>query len=128
MDPYGKNRWGTAMVDIRDFVNPGETYTFIRLTDLKGESAIPGADVDAVAAIGGAVRLQPDSSVLAEFGKYGSRFEAEALLRDMGMPSRLPQMTMMKADKGSVGWNCWQCQNNNREKQIPIGPWCRFTP
>ena len=79
----GEIEGGTAMVDIHEFVKPGETFTFVRLTDLMTESGIPGADVDAVAAIGGAIRLQLDSSVLFEFGKFELKPEAEALLSEL---------------------------------------------
>ena len=91
----GEIEGGTAMVDIHDFVKPGETFTFIRLTDLMAESGIPGADVDAVAAIGGAVRLQLDSSVLFEFGKYELKPEAEALLAEL-----IPQIESL--GKGTI--------------------------
>jgi outer membrane protein OmpA-like peptidoglycan-associated protein len=66
----GQIKGGTAMVDIKDFVKPNETFTYIRLTDLDTPSQLPGADVDAVAAIGGALRLNLDSAVLFDTGKY----------------------------------------------------------
>ncbi len=80
----GKIEGGTAKVDIAEFVKPGETFNYIRLTDLDTYSTVPGADVDAVAAIGGAVRLNIDSSVLfdtAEFKlKESATSELEKLL------------------------------------------------
>lgn len=91
----GKIEGGTAMVDIHDFVEPGETFTYVRLTDLETPSGVPGADVDAVAAIGGALRLNLDSSVLFEFGKYDLRPEAESLLKEL-----LPQIA--EIGKGTI--------------------------
>ncbi|MCR9264313.1 MAG: OmpA family protein [Flavobacteriaceae bacterium] len=91
----GKIEGGTAMVDIHDFVRPGETFTYVRLTDLETRSGVPGADVDAVAAIGGALRLNLDSSVLFEFGKYDLRPEAETLLMEL-----IPQIEGM--GKGTI--------------------------
>tara|TARA_R110000850_G_scaffold182360_1_gene307769 strand:+ start:19559 stop:21250 length:1692 start_codon:yes stop_codon:yes gene_type:complete len=79
----GKIEGGTAMVDIKEFVKPSETFTYIRLTDLNTQSDVPGADIDAVAAIGGALRLNLDSSVLFEFGKYELKPEAEAALNEL---------------------------------------------
>ncbi|WP_108425298.1 OmpA family protein [Flagellimonas amoyensis] len=91
----GKIKGGTAMVDIHDYVKPGETFTYVRLTDLATPSGVPGADVDAVAAIGGALRLNLDSSVLFEFGKYELRPEAEALLKEL-----IPQIA--EIGKGTI--------------------------
>ncbi|WP_166967515.1 OmpA family protein [Yeosuana marina] len=65
----GKISGGVAEVDIHDFVKPDELYYYVRLTDLDTKSGIPGADVDAIAAIGSAVRLNLDSQVLFDTGK-----------------------------------------------------------
>lgn len=66
----GRISGGTAKVDIASKVKKGETFTYVRLTDLASASMLPGADVDAVAAIGGAMRLSIDSAVLFDTGKY----------------------------------------------------------
>ncbi|MGB5169960.1 MAG: OmpA family protein [Eudoraea sp.] len=66
----GKIEGGTAFVDIKEYVKPGETFNYIRFTDLDTQSGQPGADIDAVAAIGGALRLNLDSAVLFETGNH----------------------------------------------------------
>lgn len=66
----GKIEGGTAYVDIDPYVKVGDTFNYIRLTDLETHSILPGADIDAVAAIGGALRLSLDSEVLFEVGKH----------------------------------------------------------
>ena len=66
----GKIEGGTAFVDIKDYVKPGETFNYVRFTDLDTQSGQPGADIDAVAAIGGALRMNLDSGVLFESGKH----------------------------------------------------------
>ncbi len=65
----GEISGGVAEVDIHDFVKRDELYYYVRLTDLETSSGIPGADVDAIAAIGSAVRLNLDSQVLFDTGK-----------------------------------------------------------
>ena len=65
----GKIDGGVAAVDIGPFVKNGELFYYVRLKDLKEESALPGADVDAIAAIGAAMRLNLDSQVLFDSGK-----------------------------------------------------------
>lgn len=65
----GEISGGVAEVDIHDFVKRDVLYYYVRLTDLETKSGIPGADVDAIAAIGSAVRLNLDSQVLFDTGK-----------------------------------------------------------
>ncbi|NNJ81395.1 MAG: OmpA family protein, partial [Flavobacteriaceae bacterium] len=79
----GKIEGGTAMVDIAEFVKPGETFNYIRLTDLDTWSTVPGADVDAVAAIGGALRLNIDSAVLFDTAEYQLKESATSELEKL---------------------------------------------
>src|SRR5690606_29476033 len=76
----GKINGGTAEVDISGYVPDGENYHYVRFTDLKSPSDIPGADIDAVAAIGSVMRLTLNSSVLFDFGKYALKEEAAGAL------------------------------------------------
>ena len=66
----GKIEGGTAYVDIHNFVKPNDSFSYVRLTDIETYSTVPGADVDAIATIGGALRLSLDSEVLFEVGKH----------------------------------------------------------
>lgn len=80
----GKISGGTASIDIADYVTPGDSFRFVRLTDLEclGRSGRwPGADIAAVAAVGTAVRLQLDSSVLFDFDKAELKPSASAALK-----------------------------------------------
>jgi OOP family OmpA-OmpF porin len=83
----GKISGGRADVDISPFVKPGETFRFIRLTDLKTEcgSAWPGADIDAVGAIGSAIRISLKSSVLFDFDKSTLKPEAAEELHGVAL-------------------------------------------
>ncbi|EDP70982.1 membrane protein, OmpA family [Flavobacteriales bacterium ALC-1] len=74
----GKIDGGVAQVDIHGFVKPNELFYYVRLTDLETSSGIPGADVDAIGAIGAAMRLNLDSKVLFDSGK--SELKPEGLL------------------------------------------------
>jgi hypothetical protein len=59
----------------------GETYPYVRLTDPKQRGCggnYPGADLDAVAAIGAGLRLSLRNSVLFEFGKSDLKTEAKS--------------------------------------------------
>ena len=62
----GTIRGGTAEVDIAKVAAPGASYRYVRLTDLKRSCGgpWPGADVDAVGAIGSTLALSFDASVL----------------------------------------------------------------
>lgn len=79
----GKIDGGVAEVDIAKFVKPGELYYYVRLEDRKGNSSLPGADVDAIAAIGAAMRLNLDSKVLFETGKSELKPEGIEALRKL---------------------------------------------
>ncbi|WP_338357584.1 OmpA family protein [Yeosuana marina] len=81
----GKIEGGTAGLDIHDFVQPGDTFNYIRLTDLDTYSGMPGADIDAVAAIGGALRMNLDSAVLFETGKYKLKEEGIKAIRELAL-------------------------------------------
>lgn len=74
----GKIEGGTAQIDIAEFVSKNELYYFVKLKDLETSSGVPGADVDAIAAIGSAIRLQLDSKVLFDSGK--SKLKPEGVL------------------------------------------------
>lgn len=91
----GRISGGTAMVDIAPFVKQGETFNYVRLTDLDSKSMQAGADVDAVAAIGGALRLNLDSAVLFETGKHVLKAEGIAAIKELAL-----QMTML--EKGRI--------------------------
>ncbi|QNJ97967.1 OmpA family protein [Constantimarinum furrinae] len=92
----GRIDGGTAKVDIAPFCKPGDTFNYIRLTDLESPSALPGADVDAVAAIGGALRLHLDSSVLFDTGKFELKESASAELKALiAAIKRIPKGTLI---------------------------------
>lgn len=91
----GRISGGTAMVDISPFVKQGETFNYVRLTDLDSKSWVAGADVDAVAAIGGALRLNLDSAVLFETGKHVLKDEGIAAIKELAL-----QVTML--EKGLI--------------------------
>jgi outer membrane protein OmpA-like peptidoglycan-associated protein len=81
----GKISGSTAAVDIKPFVMPGEVFHFVRLRDLGThcEGDYPGADIDAVGAIGSAVKLSLKSSVLFDYKETSIKPGAKASLHDI---------------------------------------------
>jgi len=79
----GKIDGGVSQVDIGEYVKPGDLFYYVRLTDLEQYSALPGADVDAIAAIGAAMRLKLDSKVLFETGKSELKSEGIEALKEL---------------------------------------------
>jgi outer membrane protein OmpA-like peptidoglycan-associated protein len=75
----GEISGGKASVDIAPFVKPGETFYFVRLTDLQSDcrGERPGADIDAVAALGSAEKISIKSSVLFDYDKFDLKPEAQ---------------------------------------------------
>jgi outer membrane protein OmpA-like peptidoglycan-associated protein len=75
---------GTATVDIAKVAAPGQEFRFVRVTDLKRAcgAPYPGADIDAIGAIGSALRLSFDASLLFDFDKSAVRPQAETALAE----------------------------------------------
>jgi len=69
---------GTAYVDIGPFVKKGQLFHFVRLTDLKSAcgGSWPGADIDAVGAIGSVLQFSLSSAVLFDFNKFDLKDDA----------------------------------------------------
>lgn len=72
-------------VDIGPFVNKGDKFPFVRLTNASnacgGNHA--GADIDAIAAVGAEIRLSLDSALLFDVGKFEIKQEAETALSEL---------------------------------------------
>ncbi|WP_179019775.1 OmpA family protein [Winogradskyella forsetii] len=79
----GKIDGGVAEVDIAPYVKANELFYYVRFKDLKEKSGVPGADVDAVAAIGSAMRLNLDSQVLFDSGKSELRPQGITALKEL---------------------------------------------
>ncbi len=63
----GKIKGGNALVDIGDSTQPGDMFRYIKLVDAKtktNDSKWPGADIDAVAAIGSAKQIALNATYL----------------------------------------------------------------
>lgn len=63
---------GVSSVDIGDSVKQGEVFHYVKLEDLKFDctGSWPGADIDAVAAIGSGTQINLNSAVLFDFDKF----------------------------------------------------------
>ena len=70
---------GTGEMDIAGKAKPDEVYHFVRLTDLKSacHGTYPGADIDAVGAIGAGLQISLNSAVLFDTGKFVLKAEAK---------------------------------------------------
>ncbi|WP_191090242.1 OmpA family protein [Histidinibacterium aquaticum] len=88
--PLGTIEGGRADVDIAeaDGVEPGESFSLVRLIDdgVLCQNRWPGADIDAVAAIGSAERLVLDGAVLFAFDSADLTEAARTSLRDLVAP------------------------------------------
>lgn len=81
----GRISGATAAIDIAAFITPGETFSFVQLTDAREScsSRFPGADIDAVGAIGAGRRIVLDSAVLFDFDKFTLKEEALEILQPL---------------------------------------------
>lgn len=86
----GKIEGGKSAVDIAAFAEPGSAYRYVRLVDLKKSCRdYPGADIDAVGAIGSVRTITLDSSVLFDTGKYELKEAATSALSAVAEELRL---------------------------------------
>lgn len=72
-------------VDIGPFVQKGDKFPFVRLTNASNACGgnHSGADIDAIAAVGAEIRLSLDSALLFDVGKFEIKPEAEAALSEL---------------------------------------------
>ena len=81
----GRIAGGKAEVDIAPYVDAGTAYRYVRLLDLKQacKSRTPGADVDAIGAIGSATKIALDGEVLFDSGEHRLKPGAYEALEDV---------------------------------------------
>ena len=91
--PVGKVTAENFTIDIRDYAELGATYAYVKLRDDpdQGEKNTPalGADIDAVGAIGSAVRIRIPADQLFERGTATFTADAESLLSGIAKKIRL---------------------------------------
>ncbi|MGM0705302.1 MAG: OmpA family protein [Bacteroidota bacterium] len=76
---------GNASIDIGPFTPAGANYRYVKLVDLKEvcDGRTPGADVDAIGAIGTAARVQVESAVLFDTDDHTLKEEAFPMLDEV---------------------------------------------
>jgi OmpA-OmpF porin, OOP family len=88
----GKIGGGNVLVDIGDSTLPGEIFTYVKLVDAgttakKGDLKWPGADIDAVAAIGSARQLSFNAIYLFNTGesklKPGAKQQLDTIMKEL---------------------------------------------
>ncbi len=80
----GKISGGRADIDIKKFVKSGDVFHYVKLEDafLPGcGGKYPGADINAVGAIGSALQISMKSAVLFDFAKWKLKAEAKRELQ-----------------------------------------------
>jgi len=76
---------GRTSIDLADYGLAGQDFRFVRVTDTGKfcSGGWPGADIDAIAAVGSAIRLRLASSVLFDFDKSDLKTGGQAALQDL---------------------------------------------
>jgi outer membrane protein OmpA-like peptidoglycan-associated protein len=108
----GEISGGNASVDIAGLAAPGETFYFVKIMDLQSDCSgqRPGADVDAVAALGSAEKISIKSSVLFDYDKFDLKPEAQIELeRVAAIITRYPTARILisghTSSEGSTAYN-----------------------
>lgn len=82
----GRISGGKAEIDLAPYVPEGTRFRYVKLVDLKSgcdARETPGADIDAVGAIGSAQRVSLDSAVLFNSGEFELKPEASAAIDEV---------------------------------------------
>jgi outer membrane protein OmpA-like peptidoglycan-associated protein len=90
----GKIEGGTSALDIKNYVKPNDFFYYVKLTDLNTKSQLAGADIDAIAAIGTAIKLDLNAEVLFDIGKADLKPEGIAAIKKLAIT--LQSMTKAK--------------------------------
>ncbi|QCK16545.1 OmpA family protein [Mangrovivirga cuniculi] len=101
----GKTGGGLSEVDISEYVNESDIFRYVKIVDVKdGKSGRwPGADVDAIGAIGSSINFQLSSSVLFDFGK-ATLGEDKTELKSIGEKvSEINGLTVIEGYTDNVG-------------------------
>ncbi len=110
----GAIRGGTAQVDIAAVVKPGDRFRYVKVTDLKRAcgAPYPGADVDAIGAIGSALQLSFDASILFEFDRSVLLPQAQsALIEAAGKIAAYPDAAVtVEGHTDNVGANAYNAK------------------
>lgn len=68
----GRTGGGLSKVDIANYVSKNDVFRYVKLVDIKDQKdgQWPGADIDAIGAIGSSLNFQLNSAVLFKTGEY----------------------------------------------------------
>lgn len=103
----GRISGGKSEIDLAPYVNGETDFRYVRLVDLKSACGgqTPGADIDAVGAMGSAERIALDSAVLFDSGEYALRPEASAAIDAAlsGIEQRQATRVVVAGHTDSVG-------------------------
>lgn len=112
--PAGRADGRLSQIDLAGIAAPGEVYRFVRLTDDPNQGGksgrSPGADIDAVGAIGTAVLQQLSGEVLFDFDSDKLKPQADPLLVDLAaaVTAQDPTFVVVEGhtdDKGTADYN-----------------------
>lgn len=105
----GKVNGGTAAIDINPYVLPGEVFHFVRIIDLKShcEGPYPGADIDAVGAIGAGELVSLKSSFLFDYNESKLKPGAESTLHEAAvkLKQRPDAVVLVEGHSDNIGNN-----------------------
>lgn len=117
----GEISGGRAEVDIRPYTRPGEAFYYVRLTDLKTgcDGQWPGADIDAVGAIGSGLKFNLRSAVLFDFDQWKLKPEAQQELRKMAEEIRQHRVSriLIEGHTDNVGSQAYNQQLSEKRAQ-----------
>lgn len=132
ISPDGKNwvevgavKGATSAIDIAQFIAPDETFRYVRLTDdgLKCSGRTPGADIDAIGAIGSGSRVVLDANILFDFDNSELQPAAQSTLDNLARSiiSRDVPEIVIEGHTDSLGSEAYNHQLSERRAEAVKG-------
>lgn len=112
--PAGRADGSLSQIDLQGYAVPGEVYRYVRLTDDPAQGGksgrSPGADIDAVGALGTAVLQQLSGEVLFDFDSDRLKPQADPLLAELAaaITAQDPTWVVVEGhtdDQGTADYN-----------------------
>ncbi|MDX1627874.1 MAG: OmpA family protein [Fulvivirga sp.] len=101
----GKTGGGLSEVDISEYVKKSDIFRYVKIIDVKDSKTgrWPGADVDAIGAIGSSINFQLSSAVLFETGESTLGEDKSALKKIGDKVSEINGLTLIEGYTDNVG-------------------------
>lgn len=101
----GRTGGGFSAIDIADYVEKSDVFRYVKVVDVKEKKSgkWPGADIDAIGAIGSSINFQLNAAVSFDTGKYTLKEDTQELADMAEKIKELNGMVLIEGYTDNVG-------------------------